>query len=215
MKTNDVRKRMHNGKMQAPTKQEAEEQSAEIIQNRIRGILARKTIEKMRQEEMIFLGMERKPKTEEEKKNDPIKQAESTQQNRKHIQVSHWDDYQEKKKDMVGEINEIEGSDIVDSMLKQRRDWVQWYRSTFGKPPDNLDKFYTRNDLETPLSPEDEEKKAAEEESKGKKEKKGKDKGKGKGKKGGGGGDDDGPKLMKVGPTEVVQKFDEFYEDYT
>jgi len=32
----------------------------------------------MRQEEMIFLGMERKPKTEEEKKNDPVKQAEST-----------------------------------------------------------------------------------------------------------------------------------------
>lgn len=57
MKTSEVRKRMHNGKMQAPTKQEAEEQSAEIIQCHIRGILARKTIEKMRQEEMIFLGM--------------------------------------------------------------------------------------------------------------------------------------------------------------
>ena len=68
----------------------------------------------------------------------------------------------EKKKDLATEINEIEGSDIVDSMLKQRRDWVQWYRSTFNKPPDNLDKFYTRNDLETPLSPEEEEKKAAE-----------------------------------------------------
>ena len=44
----------------------------------IRGILARKTIEKMRQEEMIFLGMQRKPKTEEEKKNDPIKEADET-----------------------------------------------------------------------------------------------------------------------------------------
>ena len=88
-------------------------------------------------------------------------------------------------------------------MLKQRREWVQWYRSTFGKVPDNLDKFYTRNDLETPLSPEEEEKKAADDEAKGKKkEKKGKEKGKKK--KGGGGGDDDGPKVMKVGPTEVV-----------
>jgi len=27
----------------------------------------------LRHEEMIFLGMQRKPKTEEEKKNDPIK----------------------------------------------------------------------------------------------------------------------------------------------
>jgi IQ and AAA domain-containing protein len=78
IKTNDIRKRMHNGKMQAPTKQEAEEQSAEIVQCLIRGIVARKTIEKMRQEEMIFLGMQRKPKTEEEKKNDPIITADKT-----------------------------------------------------------------------------------------------------------------------------------------
>lgn len=51
----------------------------------IRGILARKTIEKMRQEEMIFLGMQRRPKTEEEKKNDPIKASEETQDTRKKI----------------------------------------------------------------------------------------------------------------------------------
>ena len=102
-------------------------------------------------------------------------------------------------------------------MLKARRDWVQWYRSTFGKVPDNLDKFYERANLETPLSPEEEEKRAAEEEekSKGKAKKGGKGKGGGK-KKGGGGGDaDDEPKLLPVGPSECVQKFDEFYEDYT
>ena len=64
------------------------------------------------------------------------------------------------------------------------------------------------------MSPEEEEKKAAEDDAKGKKKEKGK-KDKGKKKKGGGGGDDDGPKVMKVGPTEVVQKFDEFYEDYS
>ena len=85
LKTNENRKRMHNGKMQAPTKQEQEEQSAEIAQCRIRGILARKTIEKMRQEEMIFLGMTRKPKTEDEKKNDPIKASDETRANRKMI----------------------------------------------------------------------------------------------------------------------------------
>lgn len=66
MKTTEIRKRMNNGKMQAPTKQENEEHAAEIVQNLIRGILARKTIEKMRQEEMIFLGMQRKPKSQEE-----------------------------------------------------------------------------------------------------------------------------------------------------
>lgn len=76
IKNTDYKKRMHNGKMQAPSKQEAEEQSAEIIQNRIRGILDRKKIEKMRMDEMIFLGMQRAPKTDDEKKNDPIKQSD-------------------------------------------------------------------------------------------------------------------------------------------
>ena len=102
-------------------------------------------------------------------------------------------------------------------MLKQRRDWVQDYRSDFGKPPDNLEKFYQRSNQETPLSPEEEEKAKAEEEEGGKGKKKGgKDK-KGKGKKKGGGGDDDdgGEKLLKIGPTEVVVKFDEFYQDYS
>ena len=205
---------MHNGKMQAASRQEQEEMSGELIQCQIRGILARKTIEKMRQEEMIFLGMQRKPKTEEEKKNDPIKGAVDTHITRKHIQGGHWDDFQEQKKALADEIKEVEGSDIQDSMLTKRREWVQDFRSNFGKVPDGLDKFYAKDDLETPLSPEEEEKKAAEEETKGKKkEKKAKDKGKKK--KGGAAADDDGgEKLLKIGPTEVVQKFDEFYEDY-
>ena len=111
----------------------------------IRGILARKTIEKMRQEEMIFLGMQRKPKTEEEKKNDPIKASEETQDTRKKIQSDHWETFLEKKKDLEKEIVEIEGSDIQDSMLKHRRDWVQWHRTNFSKLPENLDKFYQKN----------------------------------------------------------------------
>ena len=76
-------------------------------------------------------------------------------------------------------------------MLKARRDWVQWYRSTFGKVPDNLEKFYEKDNLETPLSPEEEEKAK---EAKGKKS----------GKKGDAGADEGGEKLLKIGPTEVV-----------
>lgn len=61
---------------------------------------------------------------------------------------------------MADEIKDIEGSDIQDSMLNARHEWVQWYRGAFGKVPDGLDKFYAKNDLETPLSPEEEEKKS-------------------------------------------------------
>ena len=80
------RKRMHGGKMQAPSKEETADQAAEIVQNRIRGILARKEIEDLRQEEMIFLGMVRKPKTEVEVKKDPVKRAEETREHRKMTQ---------------------------------------------------------------------------------------------------------------------------------
>jgi hypothetical protein len=84
-----------------------------------------------------------------------------------------------------------------------------------GKVPADIAKFYERNNLETPLSPEEEAAKKAEEEAgagkKGKKEKK-KEK---KGKKGGKGGDDDeGGQVAKIGPSEIVLKFDEFYQNY-
>ena len=68
--------------------------------------------------------------------------------------------------------------------------------------------------METPLSPEEEEaKKAAEEAEKGKKGKKDKKDGKKKGKKGKG-DDDEGKQVAKIGPSEVVLKFDEFYKAY-
>jgi hypothetical protein len=38
----------------------------------LRGILARKKVEEMRQEEMVFLGMARKIKTKEEKGGEPV-----------------------------------------------------------------------------------------------------------------------------------------------
>ena len=76
---------MRNGKMLQPTKQEAEDQSAETIQNHIRGILARKKIEIMRQEEMIFLGMQRRPKTAVQRKADPLVQMQETRAFRKDV----------------------------------------------------------------------------------------------------------------------------------
>ena len=57
------KKNLHQGKL---TKNDgAEQQSCEMIQKTIKGILARLEIEKLRKDEMIFLGMERAPKTEQ------------------------------------------------------------------------------------------------------------------------------------------------------
>jgi hypothetical protein len=45
----------------------------------MRGIIARKRIDEIRQEEMVFLGMSRKPKM------DPINRAKKTMDERKQI----------------------------------------------------------------------------------------------------------------------------------
>jgi hypothetical protein len=110
----------------------------------------------------------------------------------------------------------------MEDMLKERRDWITDYRAkNLGKIPDDLKGFHERFNTETPLSPEEEAaKKAAEEEDgKGKKGKaKAKDGGKkkGKGKKGKGGDDDDGAgQIVKIGPTETVYRFDDFYTEYS
>lgn len=104
-------------------------------------------------------------------------------------------------------------------MLKDRRDWIQEYKALHAnKPPTDLKEFYERFNTETPLSPEEEELKKLqdEEDAKNKKKKKKEEKKeKGKKKKKKGDGDDDEKKqVVKIGPSEVVQKFDEFYEDY-
>ena len=99
-------------------------------------------------------------------------------------------------------------------MLQQRRDWVQQYRANYnGKIPDSLDKFYTRNDTDIPKEDDD----RREEEKKNKKDKKLKDpKGKNKNRKERDADDEDeGQKQLKVGPSEVVSKFNEFYDDYS
>jgi hypothetical protein len=104
-------------------------------------------------------------------------------------------------------------------MLKERRDWIQEYKALHAnKPPEDLKKFYERFNTETPLSPEEEELKKLQEEEEAKKKKKKKKEEKKTGakkkKKKGGDDDDESKQIVKIGPSEVVQKFDEFYEDY-
>ena len=109
----------------------------------------------------------------------------------------------------------VEGYDIKDKMLKERRDWIQEQKAIFGKVPNDLEKFHARFAEDGPLSPEEEAMRAsADDDAKAKKDKK-KDKGKKKKKKGKGADDAGGEdKVAKIGPNELVRKFDVFYDDY-
>ena len=72
----DNTKRMvREGKLPEANSQEKEQIAAEFVQRRIRGILARKPVEQMRAEEMMFLGMKRTTKTAAQLvKDDPIRE---------------------------------------------------------------------------------------------------------------------------------------------
>ena len=56
------------------TDEEREKLAAVYVQKQLRGILARKRVNEMRQEELIFLGMAPRPKKEGEE--DPVAKAQ-------------------------------------------------------------------------------------------------------------------------------------------
>ena len=55
--------KIREGLIKEPNKDQQETDAALFIQRHLKGILARKRIDDLRQEEMVFLGMSRKPKT--------------------------------------------------------------------------------------------------------------------------------------------------------
>ena len=117
---------------------------------------------------------------------------------------------------MKEEIEYNQGTDIMEDMLQQRRDWINEQKAMGGKIPEDIKPFYDRLNTETPTSPEEEAAKAAEEDEGGKKKKKGDKKakkaGKGKGKKKEDG--DEKAQVIKIGTSEVVTKFDDFYDEW-
>lgn len=141
----------------------------------------------------------------------------TVQEERRKTRMKFMEDFKTAREVKKGDIIEDEGDDIMEQMKKERRDWIQDYKQNHAsKPPDDIKAFYNRLKTEVPLSPEEEEAKrlAEEEEGKGKGKKK-EAKKEAKKKKGKKGDDDDDKKaIVKIGPSEVVQKFDEFYEDF-
>ena len=59
---------LREGKLQEQSKESQENESCVFLQKRMRGILARKYVERLRFEEMEFLGMVKKQKTPDEER---------------------------------------------------------------------------------------------------------------------------------------------------
>lgn len=105
---NEMMRKLREGKSKIPepSKDNQENESCVFIQKRLRGILSRKYVEKLRGEEMEFLGMMRKKKTPDEERNDPIKKMLQTQAERKLVQENNYKRYQDAKVMIKEEIEE-------------------------------------------------------------------------------------------------------------
>jgi hypothetical protein len=199
----DRQKLIKEGIMKETNQEQQEAEGAIFIQKRLKGILARKKIEEMRLEEMVFLGMSRKQPTKEEMAKDPLKLSTETEIKRKRKQVAHSKNLRDAREQIIEDIVEDEETDIMNEMRKERRDWItEWKETHNKKPPENFVDFYARFNVEENPDKSDDE----EDDAKGKGKGKGKDAGKGKGGKGKKGGDDDdeGVKALETGITEVV-----------
>lgn len=71
------------------------------------------------------MGMQRKPKTQTELAvDDPIKNMNDTREQRKQLQEDHMIVFDNAKQELEDAIEEIEGNDIIDNMLQERREWI-------------------------------------------------------------------------------------------
>ena len=69
--------KIKDGLIKQKNQDDLENEATLLIQKRLKGVLARKRIDDLRQEEMVFLGMSRKPK------NEPVNRAKKTMAERK------------------------------------------------------------------------------------------------------------------------------------
>ena len=78
------------------------------------------------------------------------------------IRQTNEEDFDTAKQLLKEEISATEGVEIMESMKKERRDWIQEFRGLHnGKPPADLKDFYNRFNVEPPLTLEEEEAKKA------------------------------------------------------
>ena len=99
--------------MKERNQEQQDAEGATFIQKRLKGILARKKIEEMRQEEMVFLGMARKQKTKEEMAKDPILIAKTTEKKRQVLRGQKMELYETGKDSMKSDIVDDEKEDII------------------------------------------------------------------------------------------------------
>ena len=134
----------------------AEERRSIILQH----LVAIQKIKQIKEEEMKFLRMKKNTleesllipalnsigtnPTEKDEVFSNLKSPEEIRKNRKEIQKERQRDYQEYLKNLEKSIKEVEGYDMKQKMINERRDWMEQYRHDHKQPPQQIKLFYDK-----------------------------------------------------------------------
>ena len=134
----------------------AEERRSIILQH----LVAIQKIKQIKEEEMKFLRMKKNTfeenllipalnsigtnPTEKDEIFSNLKSPDEIRKNRKEIQKERQRDYQDYLKNLEKSINEVEGYDIKQKMINERRDWMEKYKHDHKQPPQQIKLFYDK-----------------------------------------------------------------------
>ena len=134
----------------------SEERKSLIMQH----LVAFQKVKKYKEEEMVFLRMKKNTfediedypplnsigtnPTEKDEVFSNIKPPEEIRKNRKEIQKERQRDYDEYLKTLEKSINEVEGYDMKQKMINERRDWMEQYKHDHKEPPQQIKLFYDK-----------------------------------------------------------------------
>ncbi|XP_056108270.1 dynein regulatory complex protein 11 [Rhinichthys klamathensis goyatoka] len=110
------------------------DQAAVCIQKVWRGFMQRKMTKRLREEEMIFLGMAMDPKLSYPSQNELA--AQNNKANRHTRQEEHEDDYQKSIESVIYQLRDVEGPEMKETMKDQIRQWFIECRDATGSFPD-------------------------------------------------------------------------------
>jgi len=172
LKEAETRRRIKEG-LEFASDEEKEKKAIIQVQKRLKGVIARARIAKMRQEELYFLGMAEKPKTEEEEKKSAAMRMKAIEATRKKVQREVHEEFSNAITESKEIVKTNEEFDMRDKMYDERMLWIIDYRrNNGGKLPKDAALFYKDKEVEKPKT----EAELAEEDAKKGAKEKGKDK---------------------------------------
>uniref|UniRef100_A0A8C2F878 Zgc:153738 n=1 Tax=Cyprinus carpio TaxID=7962 RepID=A0A8C2F878_CYPCA len=110
------------------------DQAAVCIQKVWRGFMQRKITKRLREEEMIFLGMAMDPNLSYPSQTEL--DTVNIEANRRTRQGEHEDDYQKSIGSVIYQLREVEGPEMKETMKDQIRQWFIECRDATGSFPD-------------------------------------------------------------------------------